>query len=116
MSESVNLRDDGGGRYALVGAVTLGTVTALRARGLQAFGAGTGAIEVNLGEVARADSGALALLVDWLAWARATGRELHKAAVAKHFRTLADDGARRVLDGSTSLDELIRVIDLTDRM
>jgi len=47
---------------------------------------------------------------------RATGRELHKAALAKGFRTLADDGARRVLDGSTALDELMRVVDLTDRM
>jgi type II secretory ATPase GspE/PulE/Tfp pilus assembly ATPase PilB-like protein len=47
---------------------------------------------------------------------RATGRELQKAAVSKGFRTLADDGIRRVLDGSTSLEELIRVVDLTDRM
>jgi type IV pilus assembly protein PilB len=47
---------------------------------------------------------------------RATGRELQKAAKAKGFRTLADDGVRRVLDGSTSLDELVRVVDLTDRM
>ncbi len=47
---------------------------------------------------------------------RATGREMHKAAVARGFRTLADDGTRRVLDGSTSLEELIRVVDLTDRM
>ena len=47
---------------------------------------------------------------------RATPRELHKAALAKGFRTLADDGSRRVLDGSTSLDELQRVVDLTDRM
>jgi len=47
---------------------------------------------------------------------RATGRELLKAAVAKGFSTLADDGVRRVLDGSTSLDELIRIVDLTDRM
>ena len=47
---------------------------------------------------------------------RATGRELQKTAVAKGLRTLADDGARRVLDGSTSLEELMRVVDLTDRM
>ena len=47
---------------------------------------------------------------------RATGREMHKAAVAKGFRTLADDGVRRILDGSTSLEELMRVVDLTDRM
>jgi general secretion pathway protein E/type IV pilus assembly protein PilB len=47
---------------------------------------------------------------------RATGRELQKSALARGFRTLADDGTRRVLDGSTALDELMRVIDLTDRM
>ncbi len=89
MSESVSLRDDGGGRYALVGAVTLATVTALRARGLQAFGAGTGAIEVNLANVARADSGALALLVDWLAWARAAGRALSYTALPAPLLALA---------------------------
>ena len=47
---------------------------------------------------------------------RATPREMLSAAMAKGFRTLADDGVRRVLDGSTSLEELMRVIDLTDRM
>ena len=47
---------------------------------------------------------------------RATSRELLKAAVGKGFKTLADDGIRRVLDGSTSVDELMRVVDLTDRM
>jgi len=47
---------------------------------------------------------------------RATSREMLGAAMAKGFRTLADDGIRRVLDGSTSLEELMRVIDLTDRM
>jgi general secretion pathway protein E/type IV pilus assembly protein PilB len=54
--------------------------------------------------------------LDELIAQRRTGRELHKAAMAKGFRTLADDGVRRVLDGSTSVDELIRVVDLTDRM
>jgi general secretion pathway protein E/type IV pilus assembly protein PilB len=46
----------------------------------------------------------------------ATTRELLKAAMNKGFKTLADDGVRRVLDGSTALDELMRVVDLTDRM
>ena len=54
--------------------------------------------------------------LDELIAQRATGRDLQKAAMAKGFRTLADDGARRVLDGSTSLDELMRVVDLTHRM
>ena len=37
-------------------------------------------------------------------------------ALASGFRTLADDGARLVRAGTTSLDELMRVVDLTDRM
>ena len=47
---------------------------------------------------------------------RASAREIHKAAIAKGFHTLADDGVRRVLDGTTAVDELTRVVDLTDRM
>ena len=47
---------------------------------------------------------------------RASAREIHKAAIAKGFHTLADDGVRRVLDGTTAVDELMRVVDLTDRM
>ena len=47
---------------------------------------------------------------------RATLRELLRAAVDKGFKTLADDAIRRALDGSTALDEVLRVVDLTDRM
>jgi type II secretory ATPase GspE/PulE/Tfp pilus assembly ATPase PilB-like protein len=54
--------------------------------------------------------------LDELVARRATGRELHRAAVDRGFRTLADDGIRRILDGSTAVDELMRVVDLTDRM
>ena len=54
--------------------------------------------------------------LDELIARRATGREMQKTSLAKGFRTLADDGVRRILDGSTSLEELMRVVDLTDRM
>jgi len=54
--------------------------------------------------------------IDELIAHRSTGRELQKSAISRGFRTLADDGVRRVLDGSTSVDELMRVVDLTDRM
>ncbi len=47
---------------------------------------------------------------------RATTRELRNAAIAKGFRPLSDDGLRRVIDGSTSIEEVGRVIDLTERM
>ena len=47
---------------------------------------------------------------------RATQREIRRLAHEKGFRPLADDGLRRVLDGSTSIEEVGRVIDLTERM
>ncbi len=54
--------------------------------------------------------------LDELVARRATAREIRNAALAKGFTTLADDGLRRVLDGSTSIDEVARVADLTERM
>jgi len=47
---------------------------------------------------------------------RATTRELLKAAISRGFKTLADDAIRRAIDGNTALDEVLRVVDLTDRM
>ena len=54
--------------------------------------------------------------LDELVARRATAREIREAASRKGFRPLADDGARRVLEGATTLDELCRVVNLTDRM
>jgi type II secretory ATPase GspE/PulE/Tfp pilus assembly ATPase PilB-like protein len=45
-----------------------------------------------------------------------SAHELSKAAVATGFKTLADDACRRVIDGSTSLDEITRKVDLTGRV
>ena len=42
--------------------------------------------------------------------------EIRKLALEKGFITLADDGIRRIREGYTSLAEVMRVIDLTNRM
>lgn len=47
---------------------------------------------------------------------RATASELKATAISMGFRPLVEDAVRRVLDGSTSLDEISRVVDLTDRL
>ena len=47
---------------------------------------------------------------------RVTAREIRTLALASGFRPLVEDGVRRVLDGSSSLDEISRVVDLTDRL
>ncbi|HYY61835.1 MAG TPA: secretion system protein E, partial [Burkholderiales bacterium] len=62
-------------------------------------------------ELLKIDSG-----IDELVARRATAREILSAARANGFRTLADDGVRLVRAGVTSLDEVMRVVDLTDRM
>jgi type IV pilus assembly protein PilB len=54
--------------------------------------------------------------MDELIARRSTAREMRQLADRQGFTTLADDGLRRVLDGSTSLEEVGRVVDLTDRM
>ena len=54
--------------------------------------------------------------IDELVARRATVREVTKVAKSKGFVTIAEDGVRRVVQGVTSLDEVSRVIDLTDRL
>jgi type II secretory ATPase GspE/PulE/Tfp pilus assembly ATPase PilB-like protein len=47
---------------------------------------------------------------------RATLKELRQTASRMGFSTLADDAVRRVDEGITSLDEIVRVVDMTDRL
>jgi general secretion pathway protein E/type IV pilus assembly protein PilB len=66
---------------------------------------------VAIMEILKIDAG-----IDELIARRATAREILTAARAKGFKTLAEDGIRLVRAGITSVDELMRVADLTDRM
>jgi type II secretory ATPase GspE/PulE/Tfp pilus assembly ATPase PilB-like protein len=54
--------------------------------------------------------------LDELVARRGSPRELLRMALSKGFRPLADAGAARVHDGTTSLDEVSRVVDLTSRL
>lgn len=47
---------------------------------------------------------------------RATSQEIRRTIQEQGFISMADDGLRRVTDGTTSLEELARVVDLTDRV
>jgi len=47
---------------------------------------------------------------------RASIRDLKNNALERGFRPLAQDGIRRILQGVTSIAEVARVVDLTDRM
>jgi len=54
--------------------------------------------------------------IDDLIAARAGSREILAAAQRRGFMSIADDACRRVLDGTTTLEEIGRVINLTDRL
>jgi type IV pilus assembly protein PilB len=54
--------------------------------------------------------------LDELIAKRATRLEMKMAAEAHGFKTMADDACRHVLEGVTSLAEISRVVDLTDRI
>ena len=43
-------------------------------------------------------------------------QKIKKSAIQKGFRTLADEALRRIKEGETSLEEVSRVIDLTDKV
>jgi type II secretory ATPase GspE/PulE/Tfp pilus assembly ATPase PilB-like protein len=53
--------------------------------------------------------------LDELVARRATTRELRTLALSKGFRPLAEEGIARVLDGSTTIGEVTRAVDLTGR-
>lgn len=54
--------------------------------------------------------------LDELIARHATMREIKEQATRSGFKTMADDGIRRILEGKTTIEELSRVVDLTARL
>ena len=54
--------------------------------------------------------------LDELVARRSTAREMREAALSKGFQTLADAGIRRIVEGSTTIAEVSRTVDLTGRL
>ncbi|MEQ1773187.1 MAG: GspE/PulE family protein [Burkholderiales bacterium] len=54
--------------------------------------------------------------LDELVARRGTARDLREAALSKGFQTLADAGIRRIIDGTTTIIEVSRTVDLTGRI
>jgi len=47
---------------------------------------------------------------------RGSQSELLRIALSKGFKTLLEVGTERVLDGSSSLEEITRIVDLSTRL
>lgn len=54
--------------------------------------------------------------IDDLITRRASARDIREAASHQNFCPLAEDACRRVLDGTTSLEDISRLVDLTYRL
>jgi len=74
-SQTFKLQALGGGRFSIVGAMTFRTVTAILEASKETFGEEK-VIKVDLSGVHEGDSAGLALLLEWINWAKAYGREI----------------------------------------
>lgn len=70
-----DLKDLGGGRFSLTGAMTFHTAGTILRTSESLFEEHT-RIEVDLGGVTDTDSAGLALLLEWITWANHTVREI----------------------------------------
>jgi ABC-type transporter Mla MlaB component len=75
--------------YRLEAPLTFATVAALRNPGLELIAAAGSALTFDLEAVPAVDSAGLALLIDWLATARARSCQLHYAKPAETLLSLA---------------------------
>jgi len=88
-SSDCTLQDAGNGQFGVSGELIVSSVAALRDEGRRVFAALAGPVTVDLARVTRADSAGLALLIDWLAWARGAGRQLKFTHVPPTLAALA---------------------------
>ncbi|MBS3965478.1 MAG: Flp pilus assembly complex ATPase component TadA [Methylomonas sp.] len=95
----------------LLGLAPASRPTLYRAQGCERCGRTGYKGRMAIMEILRIDAG-----LDNLIARGATPHEIERQAVAHGFRTLADEGIVKVADGSTSLDELSRIVDLTHRL
>ena len=80
----------GPNKYAVSGPLTFATARGALASGIAAFSSASGSpIEVDFAAVGAADSAGLAVLLEWLAWARRSGRELRYSHVPEAICAIA---------------------------
>lgn len=77
------------GVVVVSGELTFATVTALHRRSLSLFAGQRGELRIDLGGVSRADSAGVALLIEWMRWARHNGGSVQFCNLPQQLRTIA---------------------------
>lgn len=89
-STGVTIARSAPNQYAVSGALTFATARRALASGIEAFrSAAPGPLDVDFSGVHASDSAGLAVLVEWLAWARRSGRELNYSRVPEAICAIA---------------------------
>jgi phospholipid transport system transporter-binding protein len=78
----------GGGRFALRGAFGFTTVTAILERSQELFD-DVAVIKVDFSGVSEADSAGLALMLEWVSWARSARREMRFFDIPSQIQAVA---------------------------
>jgi phospholipid transport system transporter-binding protein len=86
----VELKESSPGKFAALGPLTFATARRARESGLAAFGAaGSRELEVDCGGITSSDSAGMTVLLDWLAFAKRSGRALHFGSLPEQVRAIA---------------------------
>jgi phospholipid transport system transporter-binding protein len=88
--QSVELVERSAGHYQISGALTFVTARHARELGLAALSsAGGGQIEIDCNTITASDSAGLAVLLDWLAYAKRSSRSLRFVGLPNQVKALA---------------------------
>lgn len=99
----------GGGRFAIRGVFGFRTARAVLERGATLFG-DTQVIKVDLSGVTEADSAGLALLIEWVNWARQRQREIRFFDIPPQIQAIAkiSEVADLLQAGASWTDEKVK--------
>jgi phospholipid transport system transporter-binding protein len=86
----VELTESSPGKFTARGPLTFVTARAARDKGLTAFGAVSSKdIEVDCSGITSSDSAGMTVLLDWLSFAKHSGRALHYANLPEQVQAIA---------------------------
>jgi phospholipid transport system transporter-binding protein len=89
-AEPVELNESSPGKFVARGPLTFATATLARQTGVTLFGASSSRdIEVDCAGITSSDSAGMTVLLDWLSFAKHSGRALHYANLPEQVQAIA---------------------------
>lgn len=87
---AIALQESSPGNFAASGPLTFATARLARESGLAAFGAtGSREIHIDCTGISSSDSAGMTVLLDWLAFAKRSGRSMHFGSLPEQVQALA---------------------------